>query len=132
MTDDETRITRRQAAVCAGTALASLVSVGTATTSSTASAQNETESEPADEEQSIWELWDNFLAFVVTVVLALAALGLGSRSLAVAVVPAYLLFAYIAIQTEHSMLVDVLYVTVVLVFIGFAFKVWRLEGSGDA
>lgn len=90
-----------------------------------------TEEEAAEEPQGIFELWDNFLVFTTTYLLAITALGLTSKSMAVASFGAFLTFAYIAVETGHSLLTNILYVSLVMVFVGFAFKLWRLEGGGE-
>lgn len=90
--------------------------------------------ETADESQGIFDLFDNFLAFVAITVMGAGALGgLGSRSMAIGAFSAYLVFAHIAVSTGEQLLTNILYVTLVLVMLGMAFKLWRLElgGSGE-
>lgn len=84
------------------------------------------------EPQSITELWENFLIFVALAVGGMGALaGLGSKSMALGGFAAYMVFAYIAIETGHQLLTNILYVTLVLIIIGMAFKLWRLEFGGN-
>lgn len=84
------------------------------------------------ERQSARELWDNFLVFVAIAVGAMGAIaGLGSKSMALGGFAAYMTFAYIAVETGHQLLTNILYVTLVLVIIGMAFKLWRLEFGGS-
>lgn len=99
----------------------------TATNTTTDSAGED----PPDEPQTAGELWNNYRAFVAAVVLGFAAIGMWGRSLTVGAFVAYLAFAYIAITTETTLLQNILYVTIVLVFLGFAFKLWRLEFGGE-
>lgn len=79
-----------------------------------------------------FELWDTYLVFVTLFLLGTFGIGLVSRSMAVASFGTYLVFAYIAVETGETLLTNILYVTLVLVFIGMAFKLWRLEASGEA
>lgn len=84
------------------------------------------------ERQSAQELWDNFLVFVALAVGAMGALaGLGSKSMALGGFAAYMTFAFIAVETGHQFLENILYVTVVLIIIGMSFKLWRAEFGGD-
>lgn len=83
------------------------------------------------QETGIWNLWESYLAFMAIVVMTIAGIGLGSKSLAVGAYLGYLAFAYLTIQSGGPFLMNILYVTLVLVFVGFAFKFWRLEGLGE-
>lgn len=87
----------------------------------------DTESNP----QGLEGIIDNYLFFVAAVVTAVAGIGVMSKSLAIGAVAAYTTFALIAIETGTQLLQNILVVTLVLVFIGFAFKFWRLEGMGE-
>lgn len=81
--------------------------------------------------QTITQIWYNYLVYVAAVVAVFTGIGIGSKSLAIGAVGGYLAFAYIALETGTPILRNILYVTLVLVFIGFAFKFWRLEGMGE-
>lgn len=85
----------------------------------------------ATDPQDIGDIWDNFLVFVSMVVLGISAISLSSRSMAVASFPGYLVFAYIALETGNSLLTNILYITLVLIFIGMAFKMYRTEMGGE-
>lgn len=81
----------------------------------------------------IWmfDVFDDFYAFVTITVTAAGALGaLGGRSMAVGALAAYLVFAQFAIEAGDQLLENILYVTLVLIMVGMAFKLWRLEGAG--
>lgn len=80
--------------------------------------------------QGFDSLLDNYLFFVSAVVTAIAGIGATSKSVAIGAIAAYSAFALIAIQTGTQLFENILIVTLVLVFIGFAFKFWRLEGLG--
>jgi len=82
-------------------------------------------------QSSLGELWGSYEVFVAAIVLGFAAIGMWGRSLSVGAFLGYLVFAYIAVSTGTTLFVNILYVTVVLVFIGFAFKLWRLEFGGE-
>lgn len=86
----------------------------------------------ADEPQGLAALWDNFLAFVAVTVMTAGALGgMGSRSMAIGAFSAYLVFVHIAVETGEQLLLNILYVSLVLVMLGMAFKLWRLELGGN-
>lgn len=74
------------------------------------------------------ELWDSTLGFILIFTAVVGAIGLGSRSLAVASYGAFLTFAYFAITVDNALLTTLLYAVLTLVVVGSAFKVWRLEG----
>lgn len=74
---------------------------------------------------------DNGLVFVSLAVLSITILGMASKSLAVAAWGGYMTFTVFAITSGIEILENILYVTLVLIFIGFAFKFWRLEGMGE-
>lgn len=87
----------------------------------------------AKEPQGLAALWDNFLAFVTITVMTAGALGgMGSRSMAIGSFGAYLVFVHIAVKTGEQLLLNILYVSLVLVILGMAFKLWRLELGGEA
>lgn len=73
-------------------------------------------------------LWGSDVGFVLLVVMVIAAVGFMGRSLAVASVGAYLAFIWFATNTGIALLENVAYATLVLIAIGTAMKVWRLEG----
>lgn len=77
------------------------------------------------------EILNNYLVFITAVVLSFVSLGLWGKSLAVGAYLGYIAFAYLAITTQTPLLVNILYVTVVLVFIGMAFKLFRAEFGGE-
>lgn len=103
--------------------------VGSAqTTTSNATA---TGPQPADDPQGGIELFENVLAFIALVVFFFMAMGLASGSMAVAGWAGFLVFTYIALATDINNLVNVVYASLALVFVGIGFKAWRLEGGGD-
>lgn len=73
-------------------------------------------------------LWGSAMGFIILFVSAVGAIGLGSRNLAVGAMGAYLAYTHFAVESEIQILQTLLYVTLTLVIIGTAFKVWRLEG----
>lgn len=81
--------------------------------------------------QTAFQLFENYEAFVAFVVLVFAVIGLWGRSLAVGVYNGYLAFAYIAIETQTPLFLQLLYVTAVLVFVGMGFKIYRAEFAGE-
>lgn len=81
--------------------------------------------------QNLDSIIDNYLFFISAVILAVGGIGVMSGSLAIGAVAAYTTFTLIAIQTGEQLLLNILVVTLVLVFVGFGFKFWRLEGIGE-
>jgi len=77
------------------------------------------------------QIWDTALGFVAMVVLLLGFVGATSRSLAVGALAAYAAFIYYATYTDLPFLTEMLYVSLMLVVIGLAFKLWRLELGGE-
>lgn len=84
-----------------------------------------------DEPSTLLELWHNFYAFVAIIVMGFAGIGLASRSMAVAAWPAYLAFVYIALSTDNPLFRNIAYVSLVVIMVGMAFKVWRAEFGGE-
>lgn len=82
--------------------------------------------------QGIFEIWDNYLFYVTAIVALFTGVGMASRSLAIGALGGFLAFAYIALETGTPLFTSILYVALVLIFIGFAFKLWRLEMGGGA
>jgi hypothetical protein len=80
--------------------------------------------------QSLAALWQNYEAFVALIVIAFAGVGLWSRSLSLAAYAGYVAFIHVAFSTGTDLFVNIAYVTLVLVFLGFAFKIVRLEFEG--
>lgn len=74
------------------------------------------------------ELWGTTVGFMVVWIAVITAMGMGSRTLAVPALAAYTTFVYFATQTGHAVMMPVVYTTLVLVIIGTAMKMWRLEG----
>ena len=87
--------------------------------------------EKEDEPQGLEGIIDNYLFFVAAAITTVAGIGLLSKSLAIGALAAYTTFTLIAIETGTQLLQNILIVTLVLVFIGFGFKFWRLEGMGE-
>lgn len=82
-------------------------------------------------QMGLFDIFGSFMGFVTFWVMAIAILGMASRSLAVGALGAYLSFAHFAIETQQELLRGILIVTLVLIMIGMAFKFWRLEGPGE-
>lgn len=74
------------------------------------------------------ELWGTTVGFMVVWIAVITAIGMGSRTLAVPALAAYVTFAHFAVETGHAILQPTFYVTLVLVIVGCAMKAWRLEG----
>lgn len=73
-------------------------------------------------------IWGTAVGFVAFFVLAVGLIGIISKSLAIPIYGAYMAFAYFATTANIPVLEPVLYVTLVLVIVGTAFKLVRLEG----
>ena len=76
------------------------------------------------------ELFEDFYVWTTLMVLGVGALALISLSMSVASMAAYLTFTFIAVETGDELLTNILYVTLVLLFVGLGFKLWRTEGGG--
>jgi len=87
--------------------------------------------DPVILQAGIGQLWSSYTVYVAVLVLAFAVIGMWGRSMSLGAFLAYLAFAYIAVTTGTPLFENILYVTIVLVFIGFAFKLWRLEFGGE-
>jgi len=82
----------------------------------------------------VWgvEFLNNFYAFIGLVVATFGIIGaLAGRSMALGSYGAYLIFVQYAVTVDDELLTQILYVTLVLVFVGMAFKLWRHELAGD-
>lgn len=75
----------------------------------------------------IFQLWDSFYVMTVLMIGVVAGLSMVSRSLAIASYVGFLVFARIATETGDAFLVNILYISVVIVVIGMAFKIGRAE-----
>lgn len=80
---------------------------------------------------NIIDFWESFYGFVARWVSFGFFLGALSRSMVVAAWGGYLVFVYIAINVGDSLLDGILIVSLVLIFVGMAFKVWRSEATGE-
>lgn len=76
-------------------------------------------------------VWGSAIGFVAIAVASVGVVGFGARSLSIGAVGAYTLFIYYAVETEIDVLQPLMYVTLALVIIGTAFKLWRAEAGGD-
>ena len=76
------------------------------------------------------DLFEDFYVWTTLMVIGVGALALISFSMSVASMAAYLTFTFIAVETGDELLTNILYVTLVLLFVGLGFKLWRTEGGG--
>lgn len=87
---------------------------------------------PPPEKKDPGEIWESFLVFIAFIVACITGIaGLGSRSMAVGALAGYSAFAYLAITTGHVLLEQILYITLVIIIIGMAMKLWRAELGGS-
>lgn len=80
-----------------------------------------------DDPNTLGELWQNYLAVVGFITAAFALIGAWSRSLTVAAWSGYMAFLYIAFTTGTPLLRNIGIITLVLVFLGMAFKLIASE-----
>lgn len=83
---------------------------------------------------AIVDLFESFDVYVAMNVLLFLAVGvMGGRSMALGAFGGYLAFAWIASSISNTLYTNILIVTLVLVTVGFGFKIIRLEafGGGD-
>jgi hypothetical protein len=78
----------------------------------------------------IFDILGQFYVFVTLMIGVAGGIGLMSGSMAVGSFSAYVMFSYYAITVDDTLLLNIFYVTLTMIFIGFAFKFWRLEGFG--
>lgn len=80
-----------------------------------------------DDPNTVFELWQNYLAVVGFITGAYALIGAWSRSLTLAAWSGYMAFLYIAFTTGTPLLRNIAIITLVLVFLGMAFKLIASE-----
>lgn len=73
-------------------------------------------------------LWNSSIGFTLMVSTFAALVGGATGSLTIGFVAGYSMFAWIAIHANVTLLTDMLIVTLVLIVVGFGFKIWRTEG----
>lgn len=83
------------------------------------------------EGQDLFQLWDNYHAFIAFIVIAFMAIGMWSRSLTLGAFGGYLAYLHIAFETQTELHLGIATVTLVLTFLGFAFKLVRLEFGAE-
>lgn len=85
-----------------------------------------------DNPQTLGQIWDNPNAIFAASVLGIAGVGLWSKSLAFAAWAGFVAFIHLAITTDgFGLMEQIAYATLVLVFVGFAFKFYREELGGE-
>lgn len=75
-------------------------------------------------------IWDNPYVFIVFVTLVVGVVGMMTGSMAVGSWSAFMAFAFFAVESGIDWIEQLFIVLLVLIFVGFAFKIWRLEGGG--
>jgi hypothetical protein len=75
----------------------------------------------------IFALWDSFVVTTVLMIGVAAGFALVSRSLAVASYVGFLVFARIALESQYALFINFLYISVIVIVVGMAFKFGRLE-----
>lgn len=76
-------------------------------------------------------MYESFDFFVAASVLFMAAVGMASRSLVIGAFAGYVTFLHIASEVDVQFYTNIMIVTLALVFVGFAFKIVRMEALGD-
>lgn len=74
------------------------------------------------------DIWGTAIGFISIMTFVVGAMGLGSKSLAVSSLAAYVTFLYYAVETEIQLLQTIAYITLTLIIIAMAMKLWRAEG----
>lgn len=86
---------------------------------------------PLQMEGAIVDMFESFHVFTAANVMLFLGVGaMWGRSMALGAFGGYLAFAWIAISVDVQLYTNILYVTLTLVFVGYAFKLVRLEGLG--
>lgn len=73
-------------------------------------------------------LWGSTLGTVFIVVGFMLGIGLGSRSLSIGALGGYLVFVWFAIALDVELLTMIFYASMILIILGFSFKLWNTEG----
>lgn len=76
-------------------------------------------------------LWSSTLGFVALFVSIMGLMGAASRHLSVAALAAAVPFVYIGSQVDVPLITNLMYVVMVVVFMGLAFKIIRSEAWGE-
>lgn len=76
------------------------------------------------------ELWGSALGFIILWCAVIFGIGLLAENLAIGAAGAYMAFSIFALETDVAVLEPLWMSTLVLIVIGMAFKLWRLEGLG--
>lgn len=76
-------------------------------------------------------LFESTLGFVTVMVFIAGGIGVAGKNLAVGAMGAYMMFLYYALNVDHPLLNNLMYLTIVIIPLGVAFKFWRLEGGGQ-
>jgi len=77
-------------------------------------------------------LWDSAIGFTLMSTAFIAFIGGATGSLTIAFVAGYSMFSFVAINSNIALLSDVHLVTIVLIVLAFAFKLWKAEGASPA
>lgn len=125
MTEDDEMRTSRRKWILASAGMVALPGLGSV---SVVADEDDEDDESPD---SVFDMWDNPMVFISTLILAGGAIGLASKSMAVASFSAFLMFVVLAVETDYQLLENILMVVIVLIAIGMAMKLWRMEGTGD-
>jgi TctA family transporter len=75
-------------------------------------------------------LWSSTVGFVAVFCLVVFAIGLASKNLAVGATGAYVMFVHFGVLVEDTMIQQTMYVSLVMVALGLAFKLWNTEMDG--
>lgn len=81
-------------------------------------------------QMDIFELFDGFYTFTAMFLIAMGVVALASRTMTIPAYAVFLFFAVIATETQDTFLINILYVALVMVFVGMSFKIIRFEGWG--
>lgn len=101
-------------------------------TSTTPEPTQEPAEEAPQESLGIFEMWQDYRVFVAALTLSYAGIGLWSKSLTIAAWSGYIAFLYVSFTAGSVLFENIALATLVLVFLGFAFKLVRLEFEGEA
>jgi hypothetical protein len=77
-------------------------------------------------------LWESTVGFISVFLGAVFLIGASSRNLAVGAVGAYVMFVHYGVELQNTMIQQTMYVSLVIVALGLAFKLWNTELGGAA
>jgi len=77
--------------------------------------------------QALWESTVGFIAVFIGLVFAIGAVG---RNLSIGAAGSFVMFVHFGIHVEHTMITQVMYISLAATTLAIGFKFWKIEGPG--